>query len=83
MSVSFSGQGSRDKSRTPKPKALPAIPVTSNSGTGALIALGDEGVSSGVDSTKNPQDRTGPGYVLFLLFSIRNSGMMANFLKLV
>jgi len=69
MSVSFSGQGSREKSRTPKLKALPAIPVSSCPGSAALTLVKDDGVSHGMDSSRNSHVGKVPGCVL-LFFSL-------------
>ncbi|XP_020264146.1 single myb histone 4-like [Asparagus officinalis] len=66
MSVSFSGQGSREKSRTPKPKALPPVPVSS-SGPPALTLPKDDGVSVALDVTGNSQDGKIPGYSALII----------------
>ncbi|ONK80004.1 uncharacterized protein A4U43_C01F12750 [Asparagus officinalis] len=69
MSVSFSGQGSREKSRTPKPKALPPVPVSS-SGPPALILPKDDGVSVAMDVTGNSQDK--PIFILQIYIQNRH-----------
>lgn len=55
MSISASGQGSREKIRTPKAKVLPVIPP---SGSQSLIvsAPHKDGVSATADPTKSSQE---------------------------
>ncbi|WOL20392.1 hypothetical protein Cni_G29197 [Canna indica] len=59
MSISASGQGSREKIRTPKPKGLPAIPVSSSVSI-VSSAPHKDGPSAIADPTKSSQDAKNP-----------------------
>ncbi|URD94641.1 single myb histone [Musa troglodytarum] len=67
MSISASGQGSREKMRTPKAKVLPVIPP---SGSQSLIvsAPHKDGVSATADPTKSSQEaKLSPRYTVMII----------------
>ncbi|CAL9755384.1 unnamed protein product [Musa acuminata subsp. burmannicoides] len=67
MSISASGQGSREKIRTPKAKVLPVIPP---SGSQSLIvsAPHKDGVSATADPTKSSQEaKLPPRYTVMII----------------
>lgn len=71
MSISASGQGSREKIRTPKAKGVPATPV---SGSQSLVVYvpHKDGAPAITDPTKSAQEaKNPPRWVIFnLTYSI-------------
>ncbi|KAM0932521.1 putative transcription factor MYB-HB-like family [Dioscorea sansibarensis] len=56
LSVSASGQGSREKSRTPKHKSILAIPLSCSQGHVVSAAIKEEGMPAAMDPMKISQD---------------------------
>ncbi|XP_042395321.1 single myb histone 4-like [Zingiber officinale] len=71
MSISASGQGSREKMRTPKPKAIPCIPVSNSpSVTPAPFPHKDAALTT-ADATKNSEDgKVPPRYAALIIEAI-------------
>ncbi|RZR74235.1 hypothetical protein BHM03_00034142 [Ensete ventricosum] len=67
MSISASGQGSREKIRTPKAKGVPAIPVSSSQSLVVYVPPKD-GAPAISDPTKSSQEaKNPPRWVIFNL----------------